>query len=316
LLKIGPRYRTATVPSKLAFGAGRLGAFWQGRSLLESKRALEAALTGGINLIDTADVYALGISERLIGHVLKTRREAVVLCTKLGQLKTPRATIAADSLQHRLSLRSVLAAIPRKTPRDVNRVPRCFESRYLQWAMARSLRRLRAEHVDILLLHSPTREDIAGARFESAAHHFLRTGVASNFGVSCDDVETALAASRLEYVSYIELPVDIAHPASVAAVEKLRARGVGVLARSPFGGGALLERLRPPGSELDEETAACCLQAVSEIPGVLSTIVGMRSAARVETNLRLLHRTVSPERRSELLRALHTSAPRTAVSPP
>src|SRR5580704_6106206 len=48
---------------------------------------LNAALDIGINFLDTADMYGVGANERLLGRVLKTRRQEVVLATKFGNVR-------------------------------------------------------------------------------------------------------------------------------------------------------------------------------------------------------------------------------------
>ena len=50
----------------------------------ESSRAIEAALDRGITLFDTADMYGVGGSERILGRVLGARRDKVVISTKCG----------------------------------------------------------------------------------------------------------------------------------------------------------------------------------------------------------------------------------------
>ncbi len=52
----------------------------------ESARMIDAALDGGIDMIDVADVYAGGESERIVGKALAAngRRDAIVLATKVG----------------------------------------------------------------------------------------------------------------------------------------------------------------------------------------------------------------------------------------
>jgi aryl-alcohol dehydrogenase-like predicted oxidoreductase len=81
---------TGLVISRLAFGAMT---FTQGGKDLPSvykvgeKLADELvgrALDAGINVFDTADAYAGGESERLLGAALKTRRDQVVIATKVG----------------------------------------------------------------------------------------------------------------------------------------------------------------------------------------------------------------------------------------
>jgi aryl-alcohol dehydrogenase-like predicted oxidoreductase len=53
----------------------------------ESIRVIHRALDAGINFVDTADVYARGESEEIVGKALKGRRDSVVLATKVhGQM--------------------------------------------------------------------------------------------------------------------------------------------------------------------------------------------------------------------------------------
>lgn len=50
----------------------------------ESARTLHRALDIGVNFLDTANAYGLGHNEKLIGEVLKERRDEIVLATKFG----------------------------------------------------------------------------------------------------------------------------------------------------------------------------------------------------------------------------------------
>ena len=45
-------------------------------------RPVHAAIDGGINFVDTADMYSDGESEEIVGKALKGRRDEVVLATK------------------------------------------------------------------------------------------------------------------------------------------------------------------------------------------------------------------------------------------
>ncbi|MFR6362444.1 aldo/keto reductase [Amedibacterium intestinale] len=51
----------------------------------ESKKIIKKALDLGINFFDTADVYSLGESERILGKAIKeyADREEVVIATKV-----------------------------------------------------------------------------------------------------------------------------------------------------------------------------------------------------------------------------------------
>ena len=50
----------------------------------ESLNMISAALDMGINLFDTADVYGMGHSEKLLGKAMKGRRDAFVVTSKIG----------------------------------------------------------------------------------------------------------------------------------------------------------------------------------------------------------------------------------------
>jgi len=55
----------------------------------ESHAALEKAVDCGVNFIDTADVYGMGRSERLIAQLKRERKEEIVVATKAGRRLQP-----------------------------------------------------------------------------------------------------------------------------------------------------------------------------------------------------------------------------------
>jgi aryl-alcohol dehydrogenase-like predicted oxidoreductase len=67
--------------SPYCLGAMMFGA-WGNPDHEESVRIIHAALDGGINFVDTADVYSAGESEEIVGQALRGRRDDVVLATK------------------------------------------------------------------------------------------------------------------------------------------------------------------------------------------------------------------------------------------
>ncbi|HEY2063816.1 aldo/keto reductase [Amycolatopsis sp. NBC_01480] len=91
----------------------------------ESVRMIHTALDGGINFVDTADVYSGGESEVIVGKALKGRRDDVVLATKFG------LPMGEDANHHGGS------------PRWVKR------------AAEDSLRRLGTDYIDLYQMHRP-----------------------------------------------------------------------------------------------------------------------------------------------------------------
>jgi aryl-alcohol dehydrogenase-like predicted oxidoreductase len=73
--------------SVVAFGAWAIGGWmWGGADEKEAIRAIHTALDSGINFIDTAPMYGLGTSERIVGKAIRDSRERVVLATKCGMI--------------------------------------------------------------------------------------------------------------------------------------------------------------------------------------------------------------------------------------
>ena len=83
------RYRklgnTGLIVSSVALGTMQFGGKMNMGNLgqEDTTRMVKLALDGGINFIDTADVYSLGESESLLGNALKGVRKEIVLATKV-----------------------------------------------------------------------------------------------------------------------------------------------------------------------------------------------------------------------------------------
>ena len=93
-----------------------------------------------------------------------------------------------------------------------------------------SLRRLRTDHVDAFLLHSPP-ASIAGDPATIAALDMLRqAGKARHIGISCDDLATLSAALRHPQLSIVQLPIDVLSEAH-AYMPLIARRGIRVIAR-------------------------------------------------------------------------------------
>lgn len=77
----------------------------------EARRILDRCIDAGVNLIDTADIYSNGVSEEIVGEIVKGRRHDLLLATKC-RFQTEPGPNGAGSSRHHI-LRSVEASLSR-----------------------------------------------------------------------------------------------------------------------------------------------------------------------------------------------------------
>lgn len=72
--------------SVITFGAWQIGdeTFWGPKDEADAERAIAVALDHGINLFDTAEIYGGGESERVLGRTLGSRRDSVLIASKVS----------------------------------------------------------------------------------------------------------------------------------------------------------------------------------------------------------------------------------------
>lgn len=261
----------------LGLGTARHGAFWQGKSIKEGIESVRAALDLGVNLIDTADVYGRGLSERIVARAIG-RRDNVVVMTKVGLLKTPiglaRAARATGGLPRATGLRAATAPAT------------CFEADYVRASAHACLKRQQRSTLDVLLLHEPTALDLRQRRFQPALERLMDDGDVIDFGVSVRDCEAALEAMDNPAVRWLQIPVNVANTGIARAVaDHPRVDDVAVVGLGVLGDGELLRRQGDPSVSLPGLVAGAYDQ-----PGVDAILLGMSSAGHVMHNLAALQR--------------------------
>jgi D-threo-aldose 1-dehydrogenase len=190
--------------SRLGFGgAVLLGGVSSRRSL----RLLDAALVAGITHFDVAPAYGFGMAEDVLGAFLRSRRGAVTVATKVG-LPRPRAARLMTTLRaatrpflgRTQGLRRSLSVVAHRATAGRAR----FELHYVQDSVKESLRRLQTDHVDVLLLHEATLEDVSDElqRFLDDA---VQKGMVGSYGIGSPRAEAeALTRVRPELARVLQ----------------------------------------------------------------------------------------------------------------
>jgi aryl-alcohol dehydrogenase-like predicted oxidoreductase len=228
-IELRPLGRTGVQVSRFGLGTMVLGA-WGNTDRAECVRIIHRALDAGVNLIDTADVYAFGESEEIVGEAIRGRRDDVVLATKFHN------PLGTD---------------------DPNR--RGNSRRWIRTAVHDSLRRLGVDHIDLYQVHRP---DPLTALDETvdALTELVRAGDIGYWGTS------TFPASDLVELCWVAERRGVARPHSEQPPYSILCRGIerevlpvcgrhgiGVLTWSPLAGGWLTGKYRrddpaPPGS--------------------------------------------------------------------
>lgn len=206
--------RTGWKVSEISFGAWAIGSMWGSVDDGESLAALHRALDLGVNFIDTADVYGMGHSERLIARLRKERRETIYVATKAGRRLSPHTTEGYNKANL---------------------------SRFVE----DSLRNLQAECLDLLQLHCPPTSAYYRPEAFDALDDLAREGKIRYYGVSVETVEEALKAIEYPGVQTVQIIFNMFRhrPAELFFPEAKRRR-VGILARVPLASGLLTGRMK------------------------------------------------------------------------
>lgn len=116
---------------------------------------IEEAINQGINFFDTADLYNFGMNEEMVGTVLKSKRDQVILATKVGNRWNERE----DGWSWDPS------------------------KKYIKEAVKQSLLRLKTDYIDLYQLHGGTIEDPFEETVE-AFEELKQEGLIRYYGIS------------------------------------------------------------------------------------------------------------------------------------
>ncbi len=220
--------RTGVKVSRLCFGTMSFGG---DADAAESARMYAACRDAGINFFDTANAYSNGASEEILGGLIGSERDEVVIASK---------------------------CFNNMNPKDVNAGG--GNRRHIVQAVDASLRRLKTDRLDVLFLHmfdveTPVEESLRALEDLARAGKILYAG-ASNYA-AWQVMKGLGIADRNGWARFAVLqPMYnlVKRQAEVEILPMAEAEGLGVISYSPLGGGLLSGKFgrnkRPDGGRL------------------------------------------------------------------
>lgn len=223
-----------------------------------SRVVVDAAIEAGITLFDTADFYGAGGSEELLGEVLGSRRDRVVLATKFGM------PMPGDGAEEARGSR-----------------------RYIHRAVRASLQRLRTDWIDLYQLHVPDPLTPIEETLD-ALDDLVREGLVRYVGSSnlpawqvVDAAWTARSRQRCGFVSAQYEYSLLQRGPEAELLPACEAHGIGTLPFFPLANGLLTGKFRrseplPGGTRLGDEPARAARVATD---GAFDRVEALRAVA-------------------------------------
>lgn len=234
--------------SEIGLGAWQLGvqSGWKGMSEKEAIQMVHAALEHGINFIDTAPNYGYGTSEERLGKALSgIDRNRFVINTKFGHKDTGGTDYSAG---------------------------------YIRASLEGSLRRLKLDYVDSLIIHNPPFEILDG---RTNAHYEIlealkQEGKIKAYGASLDRYDEMKLLMDTTGAEVIEAFFNILHQDAARAFDMAKAKNVGIIVKVPLDSGWLtgkynsesqFDDIRSRWSQEDIKTRALLVEKIRDIIG-------------------------------------------------
>lgn len=219
----------------------------------EAAALLARARELGINLLDTAPAY--GDSEQRLGKLLRGQRDDWVICSKVGE------------------------------EFDGGRSQFDFSPQHTRESVQRSLRRLRTEVIDIVLVHSDG-DDLRIIRelgTLEALDQMKQEGLIRAFGVSTKTVAGGVAAAQA--CDVVMLTYNLASQDELPVLEACARLGRGALIKKALASGHLAPDYRDP--------LQASMDLVLAHPGSSAAVIGTISARHLQANVEAAHRSLA-----------------------
>ncbi|MHB0997848.1 MAG: aldo/keto reductase [Armatimonadota bacterium] len=213
--------------SVIGLGTWAIGGWaWGGTAKNESEKAIHAAIDAGINLIDTAPAYGLGLSEEIVGNAIEGKRDKVILATKCGLVwHTDKGQFFFNE-----------GGFP---------VHRYLGPESIRYEVEESLRRLRTDYIDLYQTHwqdpSTPIEDTMAALLELKDEGKIKTIGVSN--ATTADIDRYMGVGSVDSAQELFSMLD--RKIEDKLVPYCINNGISILAYSPLALGLLTGKIDP-----------------------------------------------------------------------
>jgi aryl-alcohol dehydrogenase-like predicted oxidoreductase len=208
--------KTGWTVSAIGFGAWQIGGSWGDVGETDALAALNAAIDAGVTLIDTADVYGDGRSEKIIARLRRERpeiKDRVKVLTKAGRRLNPH-------------------------------VAEGYTIDALEAFIDRSRANLEMETLDLVQLHCPPPEVYYTPALFEGLDGLVRAGKIRHYGVSVQKVEEGIKAIGYPGVASVQIIFNILRQRPAELFFGLaKAADVAILARVPLASGLLTGKI-------------------------------------------------------------------------
>lgn len=249
----------------------------------DSAKIINLALDRGINHLDTADLYQFGKNEKMIGEIIKERRQDIILTTKVGN--------------HFNSNTKSWFWDPSKE--------------YIYQAVDASLQRLQTDYIDLYLLHGGTIDDPIDETIE-AFEQLKSSGKIRAYGISSIRPNVIHEYLKRSSIDAIMMQYNMLDQRPAELLDLLYTNRVSILARGPFAKGMLsnqaLDYITEKGKDgylnytrdellltvqnlrnLNVPLTKLSLQFVLHHPAVSSAVFGVSTLDQLNDNLKYAH---------------------------
>jgi aryl-alcohol dehydrogenase-like predicted oxidoreductase len=282
--------QTEILASVLGIGCAEIGFEKTENRIVDE--LLGVASEAGVNVIDTAAMYA--DSESKLGRALDGRRDKFFIFTKCG-LHVP-TRLSPTGLLTRASAIKDRLADAKSAQTEL-----CWRPDVLAWNIEQSLRRLKTERLDLLLLHSCSEELLKRGDVIEVLQRAKQSGKARYIGYSGDGTAELYAIESRRFDA-VELSLNIADQEAIETLlPAARQHRLGVVAKRPIANALWRQKKRPDSPHnspywdrlralgydflSDEHDIETALRFTIAIPGVHTAIVGTTNPQHMRRNI-------------------------------